>query len=228
MRFLLTSVLCFTTAAIASTTTPTGIPVDSGWRAQVYDFAKRNAIHPAWGIAHSERDYQVTKVIAAEEGLTVDDDVLFAAAFLHDIGGIGSFAKKDVDHAVRSVQVIEPLLPTWGFPMEKWPQVKEMILGHTYYGPKPSAPMALAFRDADVLDFLGNIGVARILAVTEEPGFSDGGTLKPTVSTLKSFATDMAGKCSLSCCQRMAVKRNNELKQFLNVLDDETFAGKAL
>ncbi len=216
---------CWVKSAVPAT--PTGIPIDTDWKKQIYAFAQKNVVHPSWGIAHSERDYQVTKSIAQKEGIAVDEDALFAAAFLHDIGGIGSFAKKGVDHAVHSVEVIEPLLPAWGFPMEKWPQVKEMILGHTYYGPKPVSKAALAFRDADVLDFLGHIGVARILAVTEEIGFSDG-TLKPTVSTLKEFSESMAGKCSLASCQEMAKPRSAELDKFLSGLENEAFGGKAL
>jgi uncharacterized protein len=125
------------TQADACPRTATGITVDSEWKRALYEFAKTNSVHPSWGIAHSERDYQTSKSLAQKEGITLDDDVLFAAAFLHDIGGLSPFAQKDVDHAVRSTQVIEPLLPAWGFPMQKWSQVKEMILGHTYYGPVP-------------------------------------------------------------------------------------------
>ena len=43
------------------------------------------------------------------------------------------FDKEGVDHAVRSVEVVEPLLKDWGFPSSKFDQVKEMILTHTYY-----------------------------------------------------------------------------------------------
>lgn len=102
-----------------------------------------------------------------------------------------------------------------------------MILGHTYYGPIPKSPQALAFRDADVLDFLGMIGVARILAVTEEPGFSDG-TFKPTVRTLQSFADTMASKCILASCKQLAAPRQRETQTFLQQLNAYTFSGAAL
>lgn len=207
--------------------TPTGIPLNNAWKLQVYEFAKTNVKHPSWGLSHSERDYQVTLVLAQKEGIVIDRDVLFAAAFLHDVGGIPPFDQPGVDHAVRSVQVIEPLLSKWGFPMEKWTQVQEMVLGHTYYGPKPSSPQALAFRDADVLDFLGDIGVARILAVTQEPDRADG-TLGPVVGTLQSFAKKMAKTCSLKSCIEVARPRQQELEQFLIHLNAESFGEKAL
>ncbi|MDR3559592.1 MAG: HD domain-containing protein, partial [Candidatus Pacebacteria bacterium] len=207
--------------------TATGIPVDNSWKAQVYDFALKNIRHPSWGIAHSERDYQMAKSIAKSEKIDMDLEVLFACAFLHDLGGIEPFAKDGVDHAVRSAELVEPLLQQWGFPMAKWPQVKEMILGHTYYGPAPISTSALAFRDADVLDFLGSIGVARILAVTEEPGRSSL-TLKPTVDILRDFEKNMAGKCSLQACRDLAKSRQQELSDFLTTLDRATFGSLAL
>jgi uncharacterized protein len=207
--------------------TATGIPLNTAWKLQIYDFAKSYVKHPSWGLSHSERDYQVTLVLAQKEGIAIDRDVLFAASFLHDVGGIPPFDQTGVDHAVRSVQVIEPLLSKWGFPMEKWHQVQEMILGHTYYGPKPSSHQALAFRDADVLDFLGDLGVARILAVTQEPGRASD-TLASTVGTLKSFAEKMAKTCSLRACVEMAKPRQQELEQFLTNLHAESYGEKAL
>ena len=208
-------------------TSATGIPLDSAWKVSVYNFARKNSVHPAWGIAHSERDYQIAQLIAKNESITMDDDVLFAAAFLHDLGGLQAFALSGVDHAQRSVVVIEPLLEVWGFPMQKWTGLKEMILGHTYYGPKPASKSATAFRDADILDFLGTIGVARMLSVTLETGFSDG-TLRPVVSTLDTFAQTMASKCSLKACEKIASPRQKEMRDFLDKLNAYSFGGKAL
>lgn len=99
--------------------TSTGIALDTEWKKKVFAYAQKNVVHPSWGIMHSERDYQITKKLAADSKITLDLDVLFAAAFLHDLGGIGQFQAEGVDHAVRSVQLVEPLLREWGFPMEK-------------------------------------------------------------------------------------------------------------
>lgn len=221
--------LSFSITALADTTsqTATGIALDTEWKQQVYDYAKANIKHPSWGLTHSERNYQVSLELAAKEGIAIDRDVLFVSAFLHDLGGIAGHEAEGVDHAVRSVELIEPLLVQWKFPMQKFEQVKEMILGHTYYGEKPKSLQAQAFRDADILDFLGVIGVARILAIAQEPGRSDG-TLNPPVSILKSFSKSMADKCSLQACVKMAAPRKNELDQFLQNLDLQSFGGKAL
>jgi uncharacterized protein len=207
--------------------TATGIPVDNAWKRQVYEYAQKNVVHPSWGIAHSERDYQLTKVLAAKEGIALDEDVLFASAFLHDLGGIGSFAVKGVDHGVRSAQLMEPLLREWGFPMEKWPLVKEMVIGHVYYAPASGSPAAKAFRDADILDFLGALGAARILAVTEEPGRASN-TLEPIVDGIRNFSRSLPEKCTYASCRELAGPRVVEMQNFLDQVNKEDFSGQAL
>lgn len=233
--FLLLSFLLFPFSTFAEgssipspvLTTPTGIPVNTPWKQKVYEFARQYVVHPSWGFSHSERDYHMTLQLAKLSNFAVDEEVLYVTAFLHDVGGLPPFFKEDVDHAVRSVEVIEPLLPTWGFPMNKWPQVKEMILGHTYYGPVPTSKPAQAFHDADVLDFLGAIGIARIMAVTEEDAHMNS-TLKPGVATLKSFAKSMAGKCALDSCKDLAKPRQAELDAFLKSIEEQSLSFKAL
>lgn len=208
-------------------TTATGILIDTSWKNAIYDFSLKNVRHPSWGITHSERNYQVTKLLAEKEKVDIDLDVLFAASFLHDLGGLKGYEVEGVDHAVRSAQLAEKLLSESGFPMEKWAAVKEIILGHTYYTAIPKDKTAQLFRDADVLDFLGTIGVARILAITQEEGTSDS-TLNPTVGILKQFVGSMGTKCISETCKELARPRVAELKQFLKRLDVESFAGKAL
>lgn len=203
------------------------IPLDSAWKRATYEFSRKNLVHPSWGLAHAERNYLLTKELAAKEGLPLDEEALFAASFLHDLGGMPGFAEAGKDHALKSAELAEPLLRDWGFPMAKWPEVKDIILGHVYYGPAPASPVARAFRDADILDFLGAIGVARILAVTQEPGFANG-TLKPTVRMLRSFADSLPGKGSLPEAKRLGAERGAEMASFLRALDEQTFGGTAL
>ncbi len=56
------------------------IAARADWRAAVRQFAEANLQHPAWGASHSLRDYELAKELAAEDRVTLDDDVLFAAA----------------------------------------------------------------------------------------------------------------------------------------------------
>ena len=213
-------------SARAGNTTLTGIPLDTPWKQQEYGFAVKNVKHPAWGLSHSERDLQIALALAAQESLSVDRDVLFAAAYVHDLGGIGTFQKPGVDHAVRSAELAEPLLKAWGFPMEKWPKVKEVILGHVYYGPAPTGPEARVFHDADLLDFLGTMGVSRLLAATQDGG--PDATMAGSLKTAKSFAADLPGKLTTAAARQQAKIRVAEMNAFFETLAPYTFDGNAL
>jgi uncharacterized protein len=105
--------------ASAAETTRAGIPLDAAWKKNLYQFAQKYSTDTAWGLAHSERDYLLSVEIAKGEGLAVDPDVLFAAALLHDIGAQKPFAKDDVKHEPRALEVMGPILEEAGFPMEK-------------------------------------------------------------------------------------------------------------
>ena len=215
--------------ARAAETTATGIPLDTEWKKKVFAYAQAEVQHCAWGLAHSERDYQGALVLADKEKLDLDRDVLFATAFLHDVGGIGSHQSPGVDHAVRSAQIAEPLLKEYGFPMEKFPLVKDMILGHTYYGPLPQRHEALAFRDADILDFMGQIGVARIVAVSQEIGGDKANEQLPNmIGLVEKFSKEMPEKLSLAAAKELAPARVAEMKSFLEGLKPYTLDGKAL
>lgn len=223
MTFLMLTSLAFA----GVDTTPTGIPLDTEWKVQAYAFAVKNVVHPSWGISHSERNYQLTKKLALAEGVPLDLDVLFVASFFHDLGGLTGFEKEGVDHAVRSVELVEPLVKSWGFPMEKWSDVKDMILGHTYYGPAPTKPQSVAFRDADILDFLGAIGISRIMAITTEAGRASP-VLKPLVDTLRSFQTKFLDKLGLNASRVEVQPKLKHMRDYFEELDRESLNGKAL
>ena len=106
-RVLLAALLLSTTAAHAAEPAPATHPSpalpaaaaestpSAAWRAKVRAFAAEHFKQPAWGYSHSTRDYVLARELAATDGATLDDDVLFAAAYLHDadaldwLGAIG-------------------------------------------------------------------------------------------------------------------------------------------
>ena len=57
------------------------------WREAVRAFAEPHLQHTAWGPAHARRDYEMTLALARAQGTVVDTDGLYAAAYLHDMGG---------------------------------------------------------------------------------------------------------------------------------------------
>jgi uncharacterized protein len=202
-----------------ATATPAGIPLDSAWRRAVHAHAQANLAHPSWGWRHSERNYLLAMSLAEAEGLSVDADVLFAAAFLHDWGGIAPFASPGVDHAVRSVELAEPFLRDAGFPMEKFPAVRAAILGHMY-DKEPEGPEAIVMHDADALDFLGALGSARLLAATGE-----GDDYDLALRRIERFAVDIPPRLKTEAAQRMAPERVAVMTDFLSRVRSETPEG---
>ena len=199
--------------------TPGGILMDSPWRRAVFAQAHEHFQHPSWGWRHSERDYLFGMAVAEAQGLTIDRDVMFAAAFLHDWGGIEPFAVTGVDHAVRSVQLAEPFLRGAGFPMEKFPAVRAAILGHMY-DREPEGPEAVALHDADALDFLGALGAARLLAATgDRPDYDQ------ALERIERFAVDIPPRLKTDAAHRMAEPRVAYMKAFLATVRSETPAG---
>ena len=206
-------------AIVRAQASPAGIPAESPWRAAVLAHATEHFQHPGWGWRHSERDYLLAMAVAEAEGLTVDPDVMFAAAFLHDWGGIEPFAAPGVDHAERSVELAEPFLREAGFPMDKFPAVRAAILGHVY-DREPEGPEAVALHDADLLDFLGATGAARMLAVTgERPDYDQ------ALGRIERFAAELPERLKTSAAREMAAPRVAAMTAFLEALRREVPAG---
>ena len=225
--FFLVSILILNiTVTFANTTTSTGIPLDSLWKQKIYQFAKNNVKHAAWGIAHSERNYHLSMILAEHENLKVDQDVIFAAAFFHDIGAIEPFRKNDVEHSQLAVAIAEPILKSYGFPMQKWPKVKTAILGHMYYAKRPKDKEAIVLHDADALDFFGTIGIVRLVSITERHRWSP--SLAGAFTTLEKFKTEVTNALITHTAKKMALQRIAEMNQFLGSLNRETFNGQAL
>lgn len=196
----------------------------SGWRASVCQFSKAHLIHFAWGYEHSIRDYQLAMKLASEEGIQVDEEVLFAASLLHDLGGFPPFEKEGADHAIRSTQVIEPILKESGFPLEKSDAVKMAIITHSYYDPNPpQSAEAVVLHDADTLDFLGAISMVRILSIAgKEKGIPDP---KSAINLLTKFQGDLTSKLyGGTFTKEIGRTRAAELKHFLQLVEEETFS----
>jgi uncharacterized protein len=201
--------------------TLTGIPLDAPWKRQIYAFAREKLAHPAWGWTHSERDFLMANQIAAKEGLAIDTDVLFAAAFTHDIGAIGEFQKEGVDHAVRSVELAEPMLLQAGFPAAKLAAVREAVLGHMHDKLPGRRNEAIVLHDADTLDFLGAVGIARRLVVNgNSPDYAGG------VARIREFADQLPGRLVTNTAKDMAPSRVSEMHDFLDQLRTETANGR--
>jgi uncharacterized protein len=204
--------------------TATGIPLDAPWKVTVYELARTKFVHPAWGWQHSERNYRVALSLAQGDGLTVDTDVLFAAAFLHDMAAFEPCVDAHLEHGECAARESAAVLRDAGFPMEKFPGVAAAERGHMYYRDPGSSSEAIVLHDADSLDFLGEIGAARMLSLTGEKASS----FAPAVKALRSFLRDIPPRLITQTAKRIGAQRAAALQRFLDALDVETFDGKAM
>src|SRR5262250_951050 len=77
------------------------------WRTVVAQFAQEHFKHPAWGYSHSQRDYRLARELAAADHVALDDDVLYAAAYLHDMAAFEPWEKSGVDHADQAASIVD-------------------------------------------------------------------------------------------------------------------------
>jgi uncharacterized protein len=193
------------------------------WRSRVVAFGEEHLKHPAWGVAHSRRDYELARELAGEAHTEVDDDVLFAAAWLHDIGAFEPFRQPDVDHADRASALVGDLLTGFGFPPEKIGKVRRAIETHMYSRDPGADPEAIFLHDADTLDFLGSIGIARILAITGTHRWAS--DLPGAVATIRKHAQELGARLVSKPARQRAEKRIAEMQSFLETIEKETGAG---
>lgn len=144
---------------------------EPAWRQTVRAFAASNFKNPAWGLSHSERDYELARQLAAADHVVLDDDVLFAAAYLHDMAAFKPWEVEGKEHGDVGAMTIDSVLKGTSFPADKYKAVRGAIRTHMYYR-TPVGPEATYLHDADALDWLGAIGIARVLALADPHGQS--------------------------------------------------------
>ncbi len=208
--------------APAATATEAKIALDAPWKVKIYAFAREHFLHPAWGWQHSERDYLLAMQFAQEEKMTVDADVVFAAAMMHDMAAFKPWETPEVktgkiEHGDVAAKECVAILRDAGFPMAKIAAVQAAESGHMYYS-AATMPEAIVLHDADSVDFLGEIGVARILATVGEEKPS----MNRALQTLKSFVTQIPPKLITAAAKRAAIPRVAEMTTFLDRLGVES------
>jgi len=114
---------------------------------------------------HVERVYNLALRIAKEENYSVDLDVIKAAALLHDVARAMEDEGKIDDHAIESAKIAREILKEVGFPETKIEKVAYCIMMHRFRNNlKPESLEAQILQDADRLDMLGAIGIARVFS----------------------------------------------------------------
>lgn len=132
---------------------------------------RTETVAPGHNFTHLERVWHNARIVgeyaARDEGWELDGDVLKAAVFLHDAVPRKSATES---HAYESARVAEEMLREHGLGEFVWP-VGQAILQHSFsLGREPTSLEARVLCDADRLDALGAVGIARCFSVGTQIG----------------------------------------------------------
>ena len=187
----------------------------------------RAEAQPKDKFGHQPRLYALATQIG--KGMDFDDDVLFAAAWMHDLGvyiGHRPVSQAELErwnHVPYTIARTRELLAACGFPTDKLDSVCEAIRTHQPFD-DPHTTEATILRDADILEQLGAIGALRALAKvgrdTRYPTFSS------VLPVLQRAAEELPSKIRLAAAKRLAEPRVEVLKILISAITTE--AGELL
>jgi uncharacterized protein len=132
---------------------------------------------PVHGFSHVLRVYRLCEVIGTQEN--ADLEILRAAALLHDVDG-------DVDvreeHHLAAARFAEEILLKEGWDAERIEEVVHCIMAHRFRDnlEQPQSLEAKVLFDADKIDAIGAVGVARAVSYAVRAGMDVYGPPSPT------------------------------------------------
>ena len=191
------------------------------FRLPLAEYVRSQAL-PIDKLGHQPRLYALTQLVG--RSMSYDDDVVYAASWLHDLGVFIGHRPEDPellaawDNVSYAMKQAPAALLRSGFPSTKVAQVVEVIRTHQPHL-SPTTLEGTILRDADILEQLGAIGIMRVVAKigrdTRYPTFTD------AAATLRKSLADLPGKIQLDTTKILAQSRIALLQAFLNELDEE-------
>jgi uncharacterized protein len=194
----------------------------TGYREAIADYIRAQA-KPPDKFSHQPRLYRLAKRLA--EGQPCDDDVLYAAAWLHDLGVfIGHRPEEPTtlaawDNVAYVCRQAPQVLRQLGFPEGKIPAVVEAMRTHLPSS-TPTSFEATVLRDADLLEQLGAIAILRTVSkVGRDTRFVRHGD---AVRVLRQNVEQLPPQLRLASARRLAEPRVEILKAFLAAAETES------
>jgi len=194
------------------------------WRDRLTEYIREQA-HPLEKFSHQPRLYTLTQLVG--EGVSYDDDVVFAAVWLHDLGVFSGHRPNDLEQLMRwdntayAMQQTPFLLERFDFPPQKIPAVVEAIRTHQPAN-NPTTVEAEILRDADILEQLGAVAVMRTTCkIGRDTRFH---TFSHAADSLRSAAGTLPGLLRLPRAKQLAQPRIATLHHFLASLEQEAGA----
>lgn len=169
-----------------------------------------------WAVAHAQRLLTLAEQIAGD--IPYDHQVMALATYMHDWGAFSKYMLKEVEHAIRSRQVVETeILPKLDLTPDQKDALLEAIELHDYRDTRPPVSKeALLLREADMLEFLGMIGMAREFARGPK-------NVETCYKRILSRKYGIEGRFTLPLAQQIAQIRLARMEQSLQWLNEESF-----
>ncbi len=169
---------------------------------------------PVHGYPHVHRVRELALQIASHYS-EVDKEVIELAALLHDIARNGP---GKADHAFTSAKVAELLLRSMGYPEQKVALVVEAISTHSYSADRePQSLEAKILSDADKLDALGAIGVARVFLYSGAIGRG----IEESIAHIKTKILKLPDLMKTPEGRELALKRVKVVEEFIKCIEEE-------
>jgi len=177
---------------------------------------------------HTLRVYRLCDRIGKAEG--VDMDVLLIAACLHDIGRASQDdSNGEVCHAQKGAQMAKPIVDKLPFSENQKENIIHCIRSHRFRGNhRPETKEAKVLFDADKLDAIGAVGVARAFLFAGEVGAMLHNP-KMNIENTSSYSIDDTGyrEYKVKLCKirdriltkegrKMADERHTFMEEFFN------------
>ena len=139
---------------------------------------------------HTLRVYNLCKHIGEKEG--ADMKILLLAALLHDIGrGEQDKSKGEICHAELGTKMAPKILEKHGFDSKTIDSVVHCIERHRFKrGAAPESLEAKVLFDADKLDSIGAIGIARSIHFSGEHGAKVHNHDHPDIENTKEYSEE--------------------------------------
>jgi len=157
-----------------------------------------------YGLNHSRRLIKLVDLIA--DGKNYNKNIILFCSFTHDLGAFSRYAKEGIHHAIRSREVAETLLVNYNFDQKEQQTILEVIENHHNKFTGESFESVL-FRDADALDFLGFIGIARDFSRIPKQ-------LKKSFQSIHRHMKDLPELIELQKAKGLAMERIKEMEYF--------------
>jgi len=184
--------------------------------AYVETFFRQSGAHD---LDHVLRVTRLCEEIGVAEG--ADMRVLIPAALFHDIARPLE-KETGIPHEEEGARIAEDYLRQAGYDAERIPAIVHAIHTHRYStGAEPETLEARILSDADKLDAMGAVGIARTFMQAGEHG--DG--IGDAASHIHEKLLNLRGLMYTDGAAEIAERRHDLLQRFADALEEETGSG---